>query len=295
MKKTILITLSTLALLAAPAFAGNDKNYTYLALGDSVPFGLNVLLLPPYSTTLPTPDQFIGYPEIVASLQTVMELNASCPGETSGSFLNVNSPDYGCNSPHVQPPLPVIPPFKTSIGLKADYKSSQIAFAESQLASHKNINEVTLSIGANDVLLALPQIELCGTDTVCAQKILGPILENYAQNLTVILTRLRKHYQGKLVLLKYYSPAPPLDGIALAVNGTMMQVATQMASDPRFTPVVFADGFAAFQAASAKFGGDACLAGLLIQLPSPPAPPCDIHPSPTGRDLLAAIVALALQ
>jgi hypothetical protein len=30
-----------LAILAAPMLAGNETNYTYLALGDSIPFGFD--------------------------------------------------------------------------------------------------------------------------------------------------------------------------------------------------------------------------------------------------------------
>src|SRR6266581_6235747 len=153
MKKTIITTQLALTLLVAPVFAGNDKNYTYLALGDSISFGLDATLLPPYATQLPTPEQFIGYPEAVAAaehlLESKKEVNASCPGETSGSFLNTASPDFGCNSPHFQPPLPPIPPFKTGIGLHTAYTGSQMDFAESELRTNRHINLVTLGIGAN--------------------------------------------------------------------------------------------------------------------------------------------------
>src|SRR5437016_6021153 len=149
MKKIFIITQLALTLLVAPAFAGND---TYLALGDSVAFGMNVTLLPPFATQLPTPQQFIGYPEVVAAAQPLLEskgeVNASCPGETSGSFLNTASPDYGCNSPHFQPPLPPLPPFKATIGLHTTYTGSQMEFAESELRTNKQIKLVTLGIGA---------------------------------------------------------------------------------------------------------------------------------------------------
>src|ERR1019366_3867907 len=87
------LTTQTLALamLVAPLFGGNDKNFTYLALGDSIAFG--------YDPTVvnPTPDKFTGYPEIVAQLEHLLqskkEVNAACPGETSGSFLDVTQPD----------------------------------------------------------------------------------------------------------------------------------------------------------------------------------------------------------
>jgi len=72
-------------------------------------------------------------------------------------------------------------------------------------------------------------------------------------------------------------------------------VMKKVGSNPAFAPVQFADGFTAFKTASAFVGGDACKAGLLIPLPPGFPTPCDIHPSPLGRDLLAAIVEIALQ
>jgi lysophospholipase L1-like esterase len=297
--KTTIITTLAFTLLVAPVFAGNDTNYTYLALGDSIAFGLNPLLLPPYSTKLPTPDEFIGYPETLAVInhlsQSKKEVNASCPGETSGSFINVNSPDNGCNSSHVQPPAPTIPPFKTSIGLHTAYKGAQMDFAESQLRTNNHINLVTLTIGANDVLLVLPQLEQCGADTACAQTVLTPVLQLFGANLAQILSRIRALYQGTLIVTKYYSPSPPLDSLTVAVNNVITQVVEQLSAQPHFAAVHLAEVFTVFQIASAPFNHDACQAGLVIRLPlSPPPPaPCDIHPTPLGRDLIAATVEFA--
>src|SRR5450755_4190858 len=85
------------AALAGPMFAGNNSNYTYLALGDSIAFGYSPLV--PLSP-LPTPSEYTGYPEIVAGiehlLQSKKEVNAACPGETSGSFISGAPPDNGC-------------------------------------------------------------------------------------------------------------------------------------------------------------------------------------------------------
>lgn len=287
-----------IALLASPAFAGNDKNYTYLALGDSIPFGLNAVLLPPYSNQIPSPAAFVGYPEVIAAAENLLaskkEVNAACPGETSGSFLNTASPDNGCNSPHFEPPATVIPPFKSSIGLHTAYAGAQMDFAESALKSNKHINMVTLSIGANDGLMVLPALQQCGVDSVCAQTVLGPVLQAYGVNLAQILTRIRAQYRGTLILVKYYSPSPALDGFTVAFNNVMTDVAAQLAAQPNFTPVIFADGFTAFQLASALFNHDACKAGLLIRLPpSPLTAPCDIHPSRLGRELLAITIEFA--
>lgn len=292
-----LFVLTTMSALAA-----NDAAYTYLALGDSVAFGLNEALLPPFTSDLPTPSEFIGYPDPLTALQNLLnpkkelEINASCPGETSGSFLNTSVPDNGCNSQHVQPPFPTIPPFKTSIGLHTAYTGAQMDFADSQFRTNKRINLVTLSIGANDILLVLPALAQCGTDTNCAQNVLDPVLQTYAVNLTQILNRIRADYQGRLVLLTYYSPAPALDGVAIALNGVMTQVAQTLSAQRNFSPITIADGFTAFRLASAPFNNDACQAGLLIRFPPSPytVTPCDIHPSERGRDLLAATIEATL-
>jgi hypothetical protein len=263
---------------------------------------MNTTLLPPYApvTPQPGPSQFVGYPEALATIQgsnPSQLVDASCPGETSGSFLNSLLPDNGCNSVHVTLPPPgsilppvVIPPFKTTYGLHSKYSGSQMAFTVNELKTNKKINVVSLSIGANDVLQVLPAIELCGGVPTCVNAVLTPVLNLYAANLGAILTTIRNNYQGTLVLLTYYSPDPSLDGIAQALNGVMAQVGSQ------FSQIRIADGYAAFHALSAIFGGSACSAGLLIKLPPSPynSLPCDIHPSPLGRYLLAAVVESVL-
>ena len=292
--------ISILVLAAAPVFAANETISTYLALGDSVPFGMNVTLLPPYSTQIPTASEFVGYPETVAALEIPIrfgkEINAACPGETSGSFLNINVPDNGCNFPHPEPPpLQPIPPAKPEF-LHTAYTIAQMDFALSQLAPNKHVNLVTLSIGANDILMILPQLEQCLTTSGCdPASILDPVLGTYASNLGQILTRIRSQYQGTLILMTYYSPAPALDTVTQALNGTMLKVASELNAQPGFPQISIADGYTAFRVVSAPFGGNACQAGLLIKLPPGPftTAPCDIHPSPLGRDILAATVVLA--
>jgi lysophospholipase L1-like esterase len=265
-------------LLSAPLFAGNDKITNYLALGDSVAYGLDIRLLanqPP-----PTPDQFVGYPETVAAFERLnsnKEVNASCPGETSGSFIDVKTLDFGCNfsGPDGEPP------FKTSIGLHTNYSGPQLSFALSQLSTNKQIDLITLGIGSNDIFLLLRD---CANDQTCVATRLPGVLSTYRTNLTKILTAIRGVYGGTLVLVKYYSPSSDLTPLALQLNSVMVSVGSQFG-------VRFADGFLAFQLASALFGGDPCKAGLLIPLSSTT---CDIHPSPRGRDLLAATVEVAL-
>ena len=271
--KIIGIASFVLTLMAAPLCA--DNNVTYLALGDSVPFGMNVTLLPPFSSQTPTQGQFIGYPEVIAAAVHISEVNVSCPGETSGSFLDVRVLDNGCNSPHFVSPQLILDPFKTTIGLHTPYLKAQMDFAEDQLKANKSIN------------LVLPYLQQCG-DPTCVQKVVTPVLQNYAWNLTQILTRIRAQYHGKLVLLTYYSPSPEFDALTQELNSVM----TQVAMTPAFAPIRIADGFTAFQLASQFANHDACKAGLLIKLP-PDNSSCDIHPSALGRNVLAAVVGFA--
>src|ERR1700722_14118844 len=94
-----------LLLQMAIPLAASGPTITYLALGDSVAFGLNDALLPPDTSAVPAPSEFIGFPTTLSYLMPPYNpnnlANASCPGETSGSFLNTSTPDNGCNSDHI--------------------------------------------------------------------------------------------------------------------------------------------------------------------------------------------------
>jgi lysophospholipase L1-like esterase len=271
--------------LSAPLFAGNDKNFTYLALGDSVAFGLNPTLLVPNQPP-PAPSVFVGYPEIVAQVEHLLkprkEVNAACPGETSSSFITSGVPDYGCNSPGPQGQ----PPFKTFFGLHTTYPDTQLNFAVSELSTNKHINLVTLGIGSNDVLLLIGNCSKDPNPTGCVNAGIPDVLQTFEHNLGKILTAIRTEarYEGTLVLVEYYSPSADLNAIAQALNAMMVVVGMQFGA-------LFADGFTAFELAASPYGGDVCKAGLLIRL-SPTT--CDIHPSPSGRDLLAATVLASI-
>lgn len=270
-------------LLSSTLFAGNEKNYTYLALGDSVAFGLDVRLL--VNVPLPSPTAFTGYPEIVAQedqpLAAKKHVNAACPGETAASFAIAGAPDLGCHGPGPQGQ----PPFKTWIGLHTGYPGTQLEFAVSQLSTNEHIKLVTLGIGSNDVLILVRDCQPAADPKACVVAGLPGVLQTFAGNLAQILGAIRATgYSGKLVLVLFYAPVADLIPVAAALNGATMQVGASF-------DVAIADGFTAFQTAAAPFGGDVCKAGLLIPLgPST----CDIHPSPKGRDLLAATVLAAI-
>src|SRR5579862_1464916 len=62
-----------------PNAGSNNKGY--LALGDSVPFGYNPLVQPPDLS------DYFGYPSIISAIIQNSLTNASCPFETTGTFL----------------------------------------------------------------------------------------------------------------------------------------------------------------------------------------------------------------
>lgn len=87
--------------LVASAFAGATEapaeEHTpapYLALGDSLPYGWDPVT-PPFPFA--SPGFHVGYPEIHAEVAGLSLTNASCRGETSGSFLDRELPDNGCS------------------------------------------------------------------------------------------------------------------------------------------------------------------------------------------------------
>jgi hypothetical protein len=250
---------------------GTPQKIGYLALGDSIAFGFSPLV-----TTPANPGSYKGYPEVLGGYPNVALDNASCPGETSGSLLSADAtvPDNGCRA------------WKAAYSLHANYETTQIAFAESYIASHNDTTKfVTIDIGANDLLLVQKD---CLGDPACIQTKLPGVLGAYGQNLGATFARLRaKGFTGKFVSLSLYATNynDPLAVPAItALNQVMSQVTAAAGG-------VMADGFGAFQGVAAKFGNDACAAGLLIEMPDGT---CDIHPSTKGRDALAAaIVAVA--
>ena len=246
---------------------------TYLALGDSVAFGY----VPPQAVPAPNysdPSSFVGYPEDVARALHIPVSNASCPGETTASFLVPGAQSNGCeNSPGSSAG------YRTEFPLHVQYSGTQMRYALKYLAVHRHTRLVTIDIGANDVFLCQET-----TADACAGE-LQAVLEEIQANLTTIYTEIRDvaHYHGLLVALTYYSLSY---SDQTQVAGTEALNSAIASVTEKFGGKV-ADGFAAFEGPSAAFGGSPCLAGLLIKLPNGT---CNIHPSPAGHLLLAQAI-----
>jgi lysophospholipase L1-like esterase len=248
-------------LAAAPVSANGEDDPGYLALGDSVAFGFSPLL------DKSEADNFIGYPEIVAQRLDIDHVNASCSGEATGGFLSLTGTDNVCR------------PYRSAYPQHVDYAGTQMAFATAYLRSHPNTRLVTLTLGANDVFRYQKD---CTPQPACRANVGGVIATMYA-NLTTIFAGIRAAgYSGLIVAVTYYSLSYDSASVAATTGLNNVMVA---AGAPY--GVKIASGLDAWAATAA--GGSSCAHGLLIALPTPPGG-CDIHPSPLGRDLLAAKV-----
>jgi lysophospholipase L1-like esterase len=263
-----LAAAAAVALMATPALAAESP--TYLALGDSVPFGFSPLV-----TNFSDADAYVGYPEDLASLRDVGVRNAACPGETSGSLISTAAPDNGCQ-------------LARSVGdLHVNYKGSQLAYALAFLQAHRHTSLVTMTIGANDIFLLQ---NACLNAVPCILAGLPALFASLQENLTAIYHAIRSTgYQGRIVALTYYVTNYH-DPVAVPVISNLNAVISAVTLG--FGGRV-GDGFGAFGAiALSSAGGDSCAAGLLIRLPDGT---CDIHPSTFGAQVLAHAVQAALQ
>lgn len=248
-------TATSSSALGAPAPA-------YLALGDSISFGYNPLLIPPK-----TSHWFVGFPSYLGELIDAPMVNAACPGQTSSGFISLAGTDNGCFT------------FRASFDLHVDYDGSQLAFAEEFLAGHPRTRLITLQLGANDLLL---QFHLCNDDIACVTAAAPQVIQAVVTDVAISIASLRAAgYDGQIIMPNYYAPFASFRPLVMALNAALAQVAGATGAD-------VADVFSAFDAATAPPAHDPCAAGLLITLPGGG---CDQHPSQAGALLIAETIA----
>jgi lysophospholipase L1-like esterase len=260
----VMAAAATLAYATPPSAPGNKS---FLALGDSVPFGYITADGYAYFNA----NNFVGYPDWAGGDLRLDTANAACPGETSTSFISSVS-DNGCGA------------FRANFPLHVSYTSSQLAFATSFLKTNKQTRLVTIGLGSNDVIL----LEMfCNGDPTCIQAGLPAVLTTLSSNMDTILHDLRgTGFRGVLIVVNYYSP----DYTNTLETGLVTSLNQILAAAASKSGAVVADAFTAFQkAASTPFaGGNTCKAGLLNVNPSDPTQTtCDVHPSQSGHQLLA--------
>jgi lysophospholipase L1-like esterase len=267
---TVVGGISTLALLlsgSAPAGANDDQSY--LALGDSVVFGYITKAGFEYGN----PHNFVGYPDYVSQALRFSTTNASCPGEATGGFISATGADNGCRS------------FRASAPLHVAYTGTQLQFATTFLAAHRNTRLVSIGLGANDAFILETA---CAGDPTCIANGLPQVLATISANMRTILDAIRAtHFHGVLMIVNYYS----LDYSDAAATGLTQLLNGAITASAGADHAVVADAFDAFKsAASTSFaGGNTCKAGLLNASPQNQFL-CDVHPSQSGQQLLAHTV-----
>ena len=137
-------------------------------------------------------DKYVGYPEIVSDALHRKVANASCFGESSGSFLVLRAPDTGCAQ------------WRASLPLYVSYSGTQMQYALDYLqANGKKTDLITIDIGVNDLGVLLAS---CNFEVTCAYNGLPSTLAAYAQNLAAIFGGIRAAgYTGPIVAVTPYA------------------------------------------------------------------------------------------
>ncbi len=279
--KTTLACLA-LALLALPVWARNDKNGSnqYRGLGDSLAFGYNPLIQPINLS------QYLGYPKMTGVVVADTLANASCPGETSSTFVGTSTvffPGFDCVAWRQQNELFV--PYNGA--------QSQLDYATTFLKANPGTKLVTIDIGVNDIAILQIncQLQFSGNPQGvlgCEENGLPGVLATIGQNLGMIFSAIRgTGYQQPIVAVDafaYHYTNPVETGALTAFNQLTSEVAGQFG-------VTVADVYPVFQQATSSFGGDTCAAGLLIRYANGA---CDTHPNTIGQALITATVLQAM-
>jgi lysophospholipase L1-like esterase len=272
----VLLMTTTIALGSAAAKDPANSSNNYLALGDSVTFGY--MIEAGYEYYYPANFvSFADYDSIVFGLNLA---NASCPGETTGSFLSSIAPDNGCRAYRRAFPLHVV--------YSSVINATQLSFATGFLRLNPATPLVTLWLGANDLFLLQQE---CNNDPTCIENGAPQVFANAEANMAQILADLRATgYAGPIVIVNYYS-----DDYSNHFDTELIEGLNQAITAPAsHYGASVADVFTAFEdLASNQFAmGSACVAGLLNPANPQTSPPtCDFHPSQLGHKVIASVIA----
>jgi lysophospholipase L1-like esterase len=245
---------------------------TYLALGDSVPFGYRGGATADFSDA----DNFVGYPEMVAEDLGLEVINASCPGETTASFVDTTAQSNGCENS-----LQSGGGYRTAFPLHVPYAAadqSQLDFAVQTLTESDDVELVTLQIGANDGFLC----QQTTADRCTSRSELENLAASVQANLDRILKTVREHYDGQVVVVTYYALdySDQMGTATQVLDGGIAQIAQANGAD-------VADGYEAFRSAATGAGASSVDAGLVL--------PNDVHPTAEGQQLLADAVTAVVE
>jgi lysophospholipase L1-like esterase len=267
--RTLALVVCLVVAASSAAMPSEPSPRPYLALGDSVAFGF----ITQAGFEYVNPNNFLGFPGYVGSALKLSDTNAACPGETTGSFLSATAPDNGCRL------------FRSLVPLHVPYASTQSSFALAFLASHRGTRLVTITLGANDLLLLE---SACANDPTCIANGLPQLLATVSANMATILGEIRgAGYNGIIIVENYYS----IDYSSAAATESTLLLNQALSAPAGAFGAVVADVFTAFQTATSTpfAGGNTCRAGLLNASPQNQFM-CDVHPSQSGQQLIARAV-----
>jgi len=277
--------ISRLFLVAALCIGGAAAAQDHgdaLVLGDSLAF--SYISSVGYEYFYINPENFIGFPDDLGDRLHLDVVNASCPGETTGSFLSSTAPDNGCRL------------YRSLYPLHVDYRSTQLAFATRYLNSHREVRLVTITLGANDGFLLEKSCASNPTPALvaaCIEAGAPALLAVVAGNLQTILADVRDTgYAGAIVVTNYFS----LDYSDAAGTALTAALNAAIAAPASAYGAVVADVFTAFQtvASNPAYGGKTCNTGLLNPDVYNPFV-CNDHPAQTGHRLIAKTIARAIR
>jgi lysophospholipase L1-like esterase len=280
--KALLIFGSLLVMGSGGNSFADDGHREALVLGDSVPFGYIASV--GYDYFYRRPENFVGFANDLGDWFHLETVNASCPGETTGSFLSSTAPDNGCRA------------YRELYPLHVHYHSTQLEFATDYLKQHHEVRLVAIMLGANDGLLLEASCASQPTPVLveeCIEAGAPALLATVETNMQKILTDLQATgYSGAIVINNYYS----LDYSNAPATALTSDLNAAIAAPAQAFGAVVADNFSAFEAVASNpsFGGQTCKTGLLNpDVITPYA--CNIHPARTGHRVIAQSVAHALR
>ncbi|WP_156036460.1 SGNH/GDSL hydrolase family protein [Blastococcus sp. URHD0036] len=254
---------------AGSSAVDDDGGGTYLALGDSVPFG--------YIDDNPggyqDEDAFVGYPELIGEDRGLDVVNATCPGETTTSFVDLTAVSFGCTNVQGRDPG-----YRDAFPLHVDYDGTQLEEAIQVLQETDDVELVTLQIGANDGFLCRAGGEC--DDAAGLEALTGRLQEN----VDGILSALRDEggYDGQIVVVGYYS-LDYGDPVSIAGSDGLNEALSAAAEA---NDAEYADSTELFRPVAEEAGGSSIAAGLVL--------PDDVHPTLEGQRLLADAVESVL-
>jgi lysophospholipase L1-like esterase len=297
-----LLLLGGLALIACsvPGSESADSSQAQLAasphiltLGDSITFAWN-----PRVESDPTkvdPKKYPGFADVLSQRLGLPVDNAGCPGEASGSMLDVQAEDNGCRVNRATYPLHY--PWSTPTGTEPKTQLEfTTAYLQKAITAGAPPKLITLTVGGNDLLLLQKHCTLPGVlNALCKLARLPSYVRDYGEHLTELLLAIdATGYDGTIVLVTTYAPdySDRVATIALdKMNDELKEHVEKASGQLHGLKVRVADGYGAFKTIADQHGGKTCETGLLIKKDD--GKTCDIHPTAAGHEVLADAILTA--